>query len=115
MVDVTLENVGKIVAIVAAIYAVYKFALEVYFLKRSGLRENYDLVGKFIENNKWKDMHDYQLEYAYLALSGKEYEASTIRYFLSQKDPLKKLADFNNGRKYLVSNKEELSLYFQIF
>ena len=52
-------------------------------------------------------MHDYQLEYAYLALSEKKYESSIIRYLLSQSDPLKKLTDFNRGRKYLVPEKEE--------
>jgi hypothetical protein len=99
---ITIEHIGKIIAIIATIYVIYKRVTEIKSLKTNKLKDDYALVEKILKDKYWETMHDYQLEYAYLALSGKRYEASVVRFFLSQNNPLKKLVDFDRGQKYLV-------------
>ncbi len=99
------ESIAKVIAILVSIVTLYT-TLKKAISKKENLKIDYEFAEKFIDNEKWKTMHDYLLERAYLALSGKQLEASIIRFFLEKKDPSKKLLDYNRGSKFLLPTKE---------
>jgi len=103
----SVENFGKVVTIIASIITAYKVFSELFSKKKEKLRADYDFAEKFIADGKWKKNHDFLLERGYWGLSGKQLEASTIRYFLSQKNPLGQLINFTNGLRYLEAEKNE--------
>jgi len=103
---VTIENIGKLVALVASVIAVYKAFSELFSKKKEKLRADYEFAEKFIADEKWKTIHDYLLERGYWGLSGKQLEASVIRHFLQEKDPLGKLTDYTQGLRYLSANRD---------
>jgi hypothetical protein len=104
--QISPENIAKIIAILISIITLYT-TLKKAVSKKENLKIDYEFAEKFIAEEKWKNMHDYLLERAYLALSGKQLEASVIRFFLEQKDPSKKLLDYNKGARFLLPEKTE--------
>lgn len=102
----SIENITKITTIIVSIFAAYKTFIEVSSRKKEKLREDYNFAEKFIDNEKLPKIHDYLLERGYWGLSGKQLEASIIRFFLSQKDPLKKLSDYTLGESYLSVSRD---------
>lgn len=99
--QLTPENIAKIIAILISIITLYT-TLKKAVSRKETLKIDYEFAEKFISEEKWKTMHDYLLERAYLALSGKNVQASVIRFFLEQKDPSNKLLDYKRGSKFLI-------------
>lgn len=97
----TPENVGKLVALLASVISAYKAFSALVSKKKEKLRADYEFAEKFIADGKWEQIHDYLLERGYWALSGRQLEASVIRYFLNQNDPLGKLTDYTKGLRFL--------------
>jgi len=97
----TPENIGKLVALFVSVISAYKAFSELVSKKKEKLRADYEFAEKFIANEKWKELHDYLLERGYWGLSGRQLEASVIRYFLSLKDPLGQLTDYTRGLRFL--------------
>jgi len=96
----TAENISKIIAILISIIALFT-SLKKILSNRDALKLDYEFAEKFISEEKWKTMHDYLLERAYQALSGKQLDASLIRFFLNEVNPSKKLSDYHKGHKFL--------------
>lgn len=103
---VTVENIGKLVALIVSVIAVYKTFSELVSKKKEKLRADYDFAEKFIAEEKWLTIHDYLLERGYWGLSGRQLEASIIRHFLNEKDPLGKLTDYTQGSRYLSAARD---------
>jgi hypothetical protein len=98
---VTIENAGKIIALVVSVFTVFKAFKEVSSKKTEKLRADYDFAEKFLAGGKWVALDDYLLERGYWALSGAQLKADEIRYFLQVKDPLSKLQDYKKSLRYL--------------
>jgi len=97
----TPENIGKLIALIVSIASAYKAFSELVSKKMEKLRADYDFAEKFMADGKWERLHDYLLERGYWGLSGTQLDASVIRYFLNQKDPLGQLSDYTRGLRYL--------------
>jgi hypothetical protein len=97
----TIENIGKTIALIVSVIAAYKAFAELVSKKKEKLRADYEFAEKFIADDKWKKIHDYLLERGYWGLSGRQLEASLIRYYLEEKDPLGKLTDYTQGVRFL--------------
>jgi len=104
--QISPENIAKVIAILISIITLYT-TLKKAISKKETLKTDYEFAEKFINEEKLKNMHDYLLERAYLALSGKALEASVIRFLLEQKNPSKKLLDYNRGSRFLLLEKED--------
>ena len=104
--QISPENIAKVIAILISIITLYA-TLKKAISKKETLKTDYEFAEKFINEEKLKNMHDYLLERAYLALSGKALEASVIRFLLEQKNPSKKLLDYNRGSRFLLLEKED--------
>ena len=102
-----IGNVSRFVALVASVIAIYKTFAEVVSKKKEKLRADYDFAEKFIADDKWRTLHDYLLERGYWGLSGRQLEASVIRHFLSQTDPLNQLSDYTRGLQYLLPERDQ--------
>lgn len=103
---ITPDNIIKIITIVVSVITAYKTFTELVAKKKEKLRADYEFAEKFIADGKWEKIHDYLLERGYWGLSGKQLEASVIRYFLTQKDPLGKLSDYTRGSKFLEPKRD---------
>lgn len=103
----TPENIGKLIALFVSVISAYKAFSELVSKKKEKLRADYEFAEKFIADEKWKDLHDYLLERGYWGLSGRQLEASVIRYFLSLKDPLGQLADYTRGLRFLMPVRDD--------
>ena len=97
----TPENIGKLVALFVSVISAYKAFSELVSKKKGKLRADYEFAEKFIADEKWEKLHDYLLERGYWGLSGRQLEASIIRYFLRLKDPLGQLTDYTPGLRFL--------------
>ncbi|MEE9339819.1 MAG: hypothetical protein V3U87_17240 [Methylococcaceae bacterium] len=95
------EALGKMISIFVSILFVYKLYNILINMKIERLKSNYEFAERIIENNRWKYLHDYLLEKAYLTLSGKQLNAKEIRYFLGRKDPSQHLNLFSKSKKFL--------------
>jgi hypothetical protein len=104
---VSIENVSKIIALVVSVFSVYKAFFILVHQRKERFRSDYEFAEKFMAEDKWKTLHDYLLEQGYLGLTGKQLEASIIRFFLLQKDPLPLFSSYMKGRKFLVVNRDE--------
>ena len=104
---VSIEMASKVIALVVSVFSVYKAFFILVHQRKERFRSDYEFAEKFMAEDKWKALHDYLLEQGYLGLTGKQLEASTIRYFLSQKDPLSLFSSYMKGRKFLVVNRDE--------
>ncbi len=104
----TIENIGKIIALLASVAAAYKAFSELFSKKKEKLRADYEFAEKFIADQKWRTIDDYLLERGYWGLSGKQLQASIIRHFLEERDPLSKLTDYTQGLRFLSTNRNEL-------
>ncbi len=102
----SIENIGKIIALFVSVIAAYKAFSELFSKKKEKLRADYEFAEKFILGEKWKTIDDYLLERGYWGLSGKQLEASIIRYFLEEKDPLSKLTDYTLGLRNLSVSRD---------
>jgi hypothetical protein len=102
---VTLENTGKLIALIVSVFTAFKAFKEVSSKKTEKLRADYDFADKFLAEDKWKELHDYLLERGYWALSGTQLKADEIRYFLQAKDPLSKFQDYKKSLRYLHCTK----------
>jgi hypothetical protein len=102
--EFAIENLGKIIALFVSVIAMYKAFSELFLNKKEKLRADYEFAEKFIANKKWETIDDYLLERGYWGLSGRPLEASVIRYFLQEKDPLSKLTDYTRGLRYLSAS-----------
>jgi hypothetical protein len=102
----TIENIGKVIALIASVVAAYKAFSEIFSKKKEKLRADFEFAEKFIAENKWETIHDYLLERGYWGLSGRQLEASIIRYFLKEKDPLGKLTDYTQGLRFLSVSRD---------
>ena len=111
---VTPENIGKLVALVVSVISAYKAFSELVSKKKEKLRDDYEFAEKFIADGKWENLHDYLLERGYWGLSGRQLEASVIRYFLSLKDPLGKLTDYTRGLRFLVPLRDDKGVVIAI-
>ena len=100
MEQINLEVIGKVITILISLITLFT-SIKIIFINKSLLKMEYEFAEKFIADDKWKNMHDYLLEKAYQALTGKQLDASIIRYFLSLDNPSKKLSDFQKGSLYL--------------
>lgn len=101
-----IENIGKVVALLASVAAAYKAFSELFSKKKEKLRADYEFAEKFVADDKWKTMHDYLLERGYWGLAGKQLEASIIRYFLKERDPLGKITDYTQGLRFLEASRD---------
>lgn len=99
--DLALVTIAKIIAILAGVFSIKKAFLGVSLEKKKALRSDFEFAGKVISDGKWAELHDYQLELGCLAVSGQRLDASEVRYFLSQKDPSRKLRDYAKGQRNL--------------
>lgn len=104
---ISLEIVSKVIALVVSVFSAYKAFFILVHQRKERFRSDYEFAEKFMADDKWKTLHDYLLEQGYLGLTGKQLEASTIRYFLSHKDPLPLFSSYMKGRKFLVVNRDE--------
>lgn len=102
----TIENIGKVVALLVSVAAAYKAFSELFSKKKEKLRADYEFAEKFVADDKWKTMHDYLLERGYWGLAGKQLEASIIRYFLKERDPLGKITDYTQGLRFLEASRD---------
>lgn len=102
----TIENIGKVIALIASVAAAYKAFSELFSKKKEKLRADFEFAEKFIAENKWETIHDYLLERGYWGLSGRQLEASIIRHFLKEKDPLGKLTDYTQGLRFLSASRD---------
>ena len=101
-----IESIGKVIALFVSVIAAYKAFSELVSKKKEKLRADYEFAEKFIADDKWKTIHDYLLERGYWGLSGRQLEASIIRNFLSEKDPLGKLTDYTQGVRFLATERD---------
>ncbi len=105
----TPENISKVIAILISIITLFT-TLKKIISKKETLKIDYEFAEKFIAEERWKNMHDFLLEKAYFALSGKQIEASIIRFFFEKKDPSFKLNDYHLGSRFLKPIKENDTL-----
>jgi hypothetical protein len=98
--------ISKIIAIVVSVFSAYKAFFILVHQRKDRFRSDYEFAEKFMADDKWKTLHDYLLEQGYLGLTGKKLEASIIRYFLNQKDPLMLFAEYIKGRSYLIVHRD---------
>lgn len=103
--SINLEIISKLIAIVVSVFSAYKAFFILVHQRKDRFRSDYEFAEKFMADDKWETLHDYLLEQGYLGLTGKKLEASIIRYFLNQKDPLMLFADYIKGRDYLMVNR----------
>ncbi len=83
-------------------YVGYKTAKLSVGSRRKGKEQaRYDFAKEFLGDDRWENLHDYLLESGYLALSGQQFDASLIRYFLMRKKPYSQMADFARGSRFL--------------
>ncbi|MGL6337484.1 hypothetical protein [Aeromonas jandaei] len=104
---VSTESIIKIFGLCASLATLFYKIKELNFSSRSNVREEYELAEKLLVDDKWKDMHDYQLEKGYMAIGGKPLKASEIRLILKLKNPLSKFKLFEKAERYLTDATDE--------
>lgn len=105
--SINMEIISKAIAVLVSVFSAYKAFFIIVYQRKERFRSDYEFAEKFMADDKWKTLHDYLLEQGYLALTGKQLEASIIRHFLFQKDPLHLLSYYMKGRKFLIVNRDE--------
>ncbi|MBF9000649.1 hypothetical protein [Vibrio nitrifigilis] len=98
---ISLESTGKLIALIASLFATFKAFNELTSRKTDKLRSDFDFAEKIIADNKWKNMHDFLLERGYWALSGTQLKATEIRFLLTSKNPLSKFQDYKKATRYV--------------
>lgn len=94
----------KVIGIIGSIFATYKALVLTLNLRKDNYKKDYEIAEKYLAE-ELDSKHDYLVEIGYSAMTGKKLDASLIRYFLSKKDPLKKLSDYHFSLKYIKVNK----------
>ncbi|WFC12978.1 hypothetical protein [Aeromonas salmonicida] len=107
MEHIALEGILKIIGLVASLITLFYKFKEINFNSKSNVREEYEIAEKLFADDKWKRMHDYQLERGYMAIGGRPLQASEIRFILKLQNPLSKFKLFEKAEKYLTQATDE--------
>jgi len=100
-----LDIIIKLVGIIGSIFATYKALVAILNLRKDNYKKDFEIAEKYLAE-ELDSKHDYLVEIGYSAMTGKKLDASLIRYFLSKKDPLRKLSDYHFSLKYIKINKD---------
>lgn len=105
--SINIDIASKAIVLIGSVFSAHKAFFIFVHQRKERFRSDYEFAEKFMADDKWKTLHDYLLEQGYLGLTGKQLEASIIRYFLFQKDPLILFSNYIKGYKFLVVNRDE--------
>lgn len=87
--------ITKIVLAAAAIFTASKVLFDIFYGKRSNIRDEYSFSKKFFDDLENGKLHPYVVEKGYQAIAGTtNVKASEVAYILSLKNPVQCLRDF---------------------
>lgn len=96
-----MEEVLKIIGILASLFAVYKIVVDVVMAKSSNRREEYQFAKDYYKDLNDTDTPVFVLEKGFLALTGKIYSVPEIKYLLSFNNPGEIIEYRSKSGKYI--------------
>ncbi len=82
-----MEDILKVVGILASIFAIYKIVIDVVLARSSRRRDEYAFTKQYISDVQSDTEHLYTLEKGFYALTGKMYSIEEIKLLLFQLTP----------------------------
>ncbi len=101
-----MEDLAKLIAAFAGIFALYKVIVDVILAKSTKRRAEYDFTKQFIKDLNDHSVHTYIKEKGFLALSGKLYTVEEIKKLLLFTSPSKAIEALSFAGSFIELDQE---------